>query len=81
MYVQGYREDDGLLLESDTDEQLLIHIPFNQKVRSRVVGSLAAGSKPTKLMLRLCLAGLTDWQQLLLTATALPTSLAMGGRR
>ena len=27
---QGYREDDGLYLESDTDEQLLIHIPFNQ---------------------------------------------------
>jgi hypothetical protein len=26
---QGYREDDGLFLESDTDEQLLIHIPFN----------------------------------------------------
>ncbi|GAB4818609.1 hypothetical protein N2152v2_005655 [Parachlorella kessleri] len=31
--LQGYREDDGLLLESDTDEQLLIHIPFNQKVK------------------------------------------------
>ena len=27
--MQGYREDDGLFLESDTDEQLLIHIPFN----------------------------------------------------
>ncbi|EFN56865.1 hypothetical protein CHLNCDRAFT_144492 [Chlorella variabilis] len=26
---QGLREDDGLYLESDTDEQLLIHIPFN----------------------------------------------------
>jgi hypothetical protein len=28
-WLQGYREDDGLYLESDTDEQLLIHIPFN----------------------------------------------------
>lgn len=27
---QGYREDDGLYLESDTDEQLLLNIPFNQ---------------------------------------------------
>lgn len=25
---QGYRDDAGLVLESDTDEQLLIHIPF-----------------------------------------------------
>lgn len=30
---QGYREDDGLILESDTDEQILIHIPFQQSVR------------------------------------------------
>ena len=29
---QGYREDDHLYLESDTDEQLLIHIPFSQGV-------------------------------------------------
>lgn len=29
---QGYREDDGLWLESDTDEQLLLHIQFNQGV-------------------------------------------------
>ena len=28
--LQGYREDDGLYLESDTDDQLLIHIAFSQ---------------------------------------------------
>jgi len=31
--MQGYREDDGLYVESDTDEQLLIHIPFQQAVK------------------------------------------------
>ncbi|KAF5191802.1 Thioredoxin-like protein [Thalictrum thalictroides] len=30
---QGYREDDGLSLESDADEQLLIYIPFTQVVK------------------------------------------------
>ncbi|KAL2622741.1 hypothetical protein R1flu_002946 [Riccia fluitans] len=30
---QGYREDNGLMLESDTDEQLLMYIPFNQVVK------------------------------------------------
>ncbi|KAK1270310.1 PITH domain-containing protein [Acorus gramineus] len=30
---QGYREDDGLHLESDADEQLLIEIPFTQVVK------------------------------------------------
>ena len=31
--VQGYREDNGLHLESDADEQLLLFIPFNQVVK------------------------------------------------
>ncbi|KAL6766135.1 PIT1 [Auxenochlorella protothecoides x Auxenochlorella symbiontica] len=30
---QGFREDGGLYLESDTDEQLLIHIPFSSAVK------------------------------------------------
>ncbi|RVW38104.1 PITH domain-containing protein [Vitis vinifera] len=30
---QGYREDDGLHLESDADEQLLIYIPFTQVIK------------------------------------------------
>lgn len=42
LFAQGYREDSGLLLESDTDEQLLIHIPFNQAVR--LSGILIKGS-------------------------------------
>ncbi|KAJ6835744.1 PITH domain-containing protein [Iris pallida] len=30
---QGYREDDGLHLESDVDDQLLIYVPFTQVVK------------------------------------------------
>lgn len=30
---QGYREDDGLNLVSDADEQLLIYIPFTQVIK------------------------------------------------
>ena len=43
--LQGYREDDGLFLESDTDEQLLVHIPFNQAVRLSAIAirSMAGG--------------------------------------
>lgn len=28
-FMQGYREDNGMFVESDTDEQLLIQITFN----------------------------------------------------
>jgi hypothetical protein len=31
--LQGYREDKGLYLASDSDEQLLIYIPFMQVVK------------------------------------------------
>lgn len=46
--LQGYREDDGLVLESDTDEQLLIHLTFNQSVRlsGLVIKSSAGGQAP-----------------------------------
>lgn len=30
---QGYRDDGGLVMESDTDEQLIIHIPFQNSVK------------------------------------------------
>mmetsp|Transcript_19205 Transcript_19205/g.41470 ORF Transcript_19205/g.41470 Transcript_19205/m.41470 type:complete len:173 (-) Transcript_19205:236-754(-) len=45
---QGYREDDGLYLESDADEELLINIPFNQKckLQSIVIKGPADGSAP-----------------------------------
>ncbi|KAL3151546.1 hypothetical protein ABBQ38_012542 [Trebouxia sp. C0009 RCD-2024] len=42
---QGYRDDQGLYLESDTDDQLLIHIPFNQAVK---LNSLVIKSSETK---------------------------------
>ncbi|XWS58329.1 hypothetical protein CRYUN_Cryun08bG0024600 [Craigia yunnanensis] len=49
---QGYREDEGLNLESDADEQLLIYIPFTQviKLHSVVIkGSEEEGPKTVKL--------------------------------
>eukprot|EP00951_Prasinocladus_malaysianus_P001584 scaffold10908_cov33-Prasinocladus_malaysianus.AAC.1 len=38
---QGYRDDDGLFLESDTDEQLLLYVPFNQ---SKLIAACHASS-------------------------------------
>lgn len=35
--LQGYREDEQLLLESDADEQLLIHINFNASAKLRSI--------------------------------------------
>ncbi|KAM7508508.1 hypothetical protein LguiA_018961 [Lonicera macranthoides] len=49
---QGYREDEGLNLESDADEQLLIYIPFTTviKLHSIVVeGPEEEGPKTVKL--------------------------------
>ncbi|KAJ7973468.1 PITH domain containing protein [Quillaja saponaria] len=49
---QGYREDDGLNLESDADEQLLIYIPFTQVVKLHsivVTGPEEEGPKTVKL--------------------------------
>ncbi|XP_068635591.1 PITH domain-containing protein At3g04780 [Aristolochia californica] len=49
---QGYREDEGLCLESDADEQLLIYIPFTQviKLHSVVVeGPEEDGPRTVKL--------------------------------
>mmetsp|Transcript_4438 Transcript_4438/g.14386 ORF Transcript_4438/g.14386 Transcript_4438/m.14386 type:complete len:151 (-) Transcript_4438:167-619(-) len=44
----GYREDDGLYLESDTDEQLLMHIPFTKmvKLHSLIIKAPQDGTGP-----------------------------------
>eukprot|EP00898_Chlorokybus_atmophyticus_P007447 jgi/Chlat1/7703/Chrsp66S07187 len=39
---QGYREDDGLRLASDADEQLLLYVPFNQMIRLHSIAFKAA---------------------------------------
>lgn len=49
---QGYRDDDGLFLESDADEQLLINLPFMQVVKLHTViilGPPEEGPKTIKL--------------------------------
>jgi hypothetical protein len=53
------REDDGLFLESDTDEQLLLNIHFNQKVRIHSItikGPEEEGPKVVKLYTNRCAA-------------------------
>ncbi|KAH7847855.1 hypothetical protein Vadar_030958 [Vaccinium darrowii] len=49
---QGYREDEGLNLESDADEQLLIYIPFTQVIKLHSIainGTEEEGPKTVKL--------------------------------
>ncbi|KAF8388106.1 hypothetical protein HHK36_026772 [Tetracentron sinense] len=49
---QGYREDEGLNLESDADEQLLIYIPFMQVIKLHSIaikGPEEEGPKTVKL--------------------------------
>lgn len=49
---QGYRDDEGLHLESDSDEQLLLYIPFNQVVKLHsiaVMGPEDEGPRAIKL--------------------------------
>ena len=49
---QGYREDDGLHLESDADEQILIYIPFTQVIKLHSIaikGPEDEGPKTVKL--------------------------------
>lgn len=50
---QGYREDDGLFLESEADEQLLINVVFNTpvKVHSFVMKAPTDGSGPRQIKL------------------------------
>ncbi|CAL9129684.1 unnamed protein product [Musa textilis] len=49
---QGSRDDDGLHLESDADEQLLIYVPFLQVIKLHsvvIVGPEEEGPKTVKL--------------------------------
>mmetsp|Transcript_17635 Transcript_17635/g.49302 ORF Transcript_17635/g.49302 Transcript_17635/m.49302 type:complete len:170 (-) Transcript_17635:121-630(-) len=50
---KGYRENEAVYLESDTDEQLLIHIPFNQvvKLHSIVIRAPSDGTGPKRVRL------------------------------
>lgn len=50
---QGYREDDGLYLESDADEQLLVNIAFHTKVRihSITIKGPSDGTAPRRVKL------------------------------
>ncbi|KAG1676058.1 hypothetical protein FOA52_014923 [Chlamydomonas sp. UWO 241] len=61
---QGYREDDGLYLESDADEQLLVNIPFQQKSKLSsllITGpSDGTGPKRVKLYVNLPSFGFSD---------------------
>lgn len=61
---QGYREDDGLFCESDTDEQLLFNIPFQQKVKVQSITikgpADGTGPKSVKLFVNRASMGFSD---------------------
>lgn len=61
---QGYREDDGLFLASDADEQLLINIPFQQKCKISSIcikgPSDGTGPRRVKLFTNLTSCGFSD---------------------
>ncbi|GBF93167.1 hypothetical protein Rsub_05898 [Raphidocelis subcapitata] len=61
---QGYREDDGLFCESDTDEQLLFNIPFHQKVKVQSIAikgpSDGTGPKSVKIYVNRASMGFSD---------------------
>lgn len=65
LLLQGYREDDGLVLESDTDEQLLVNIPFNQKVKLQSIiikgPDDGTGPKRVKLYINKCGGQHGEW--------------------
>lgn len=46
--MQGYRDDDGLVLESDADEQILLTIPFQQVVKLHSLGLKAPSDSGEK---------------------------------
>ena len=51
--LQGYREDANLFLESDADQQLIIHVIFNAgtKLRSITISAADDGHAPKKIKL------------------------------
>ena len=64
--MQGYREDDQLTLQSDTDEQLLLHIPFSQAVRLSGIlikssSTPTQGPKDVKLFVNTPTLGFAGW--------------------
>ncbi|KAF8072868.1 PITH domain-containing protein [Scenedesmus sp. PABB004] len=79
---QGYREDDGLYLESDTDEQLLLNIHFNQKVRIHsitITGPKDQGPRVVKLFTNRMSLGFSDADAVLCAQQLELTSKELGG--